>query len=462
MNKRAFVLYLIMVVAGIFLLAIAKMAFNDMNYPPLKMPVRYIYLSVFSLLFGFFAILLNKAKKFEFLSIKNTLLIATALGVLLLCVGPLLSQDVKSYIMYTRVLNIHHANPYYVVADNFPDDPFKKGTFWTWNPSPYGPVWIILTSAFTFFAGNSFFLNNFLIRMVPLLGYLGLIWQIGKLDPSIGEERKRYLRFFFAFNPFILVDYVVDGHTDLICIFLLVFSLTTLFNRSNVALSAMLFTSGVLVKYIPLMVLPIILIYILLKESIVSGFRKVSTYIGCCLLTATVLFMPFFKGFDIFDMLLKQKFSMGIDSNTMPYLYIMLFQKLHIFNIQDAFHPPAYVTNILHLLFLASYIGIFIAYIRSKRLSKDLYMAILSIFVAYFAFAAFQFSAWFFIWILPFLFVSDIKEKEYIALGLSFIGLIDFYKRLSFLLAIAVAMYILYKLSKAVYLKYKSSRQVLT
>ncbi len=153
-------------------------------------------------------------------------------------------------------------------------------------------------------------------------------------------------------------------------------------------------------------------------------------------------------------------FCLLVHSFTVPYLYILLFQKLHILKIPDLYHSPIHIINIMHLLFLVSYFWIVNRYLRSGRSLQDAAKSILLIFSAYFAFAAFQFSAWFLIWILPFLLLSNIKEMKFIALTLSFIGLVSFYKRISFLLSAAAIVYLFYKLLMAIYLKRKSSKRV--
>lgn len=440
MNRFLSYAYFALVIVAFYGLSWVKAIFGDINYPPLKPSVRFPYLMIFSVIFICFALLLKRSGRFNFLKARNILTISLFLGLLLIMIGPLLSQDFKNYIMQARILSVYRENPYYVAVEKFPGDPFAKGVFWSWATTAYGPFWVILSSAFIFFAKDSFFLSYFLLKLIPFLSYLGLIWQIDKLQADTGNKNRTYLPFFFAFNPFILLHFLVDGHNDILMSFLIIFSLYILVKKNNFVLSAVIFTFAALIKYIPLILLPIFLLYLIST----AGFKKAVNYLAVILAATIALFLPFFRGWNIFDMILRHKFSMGIYSNTLPYALSLLLNFCRLSRSPDPSFPPQWVFILFHLCFLFAYIAIIALFWRSDKTLKDIATASALIIIAYLTFESFQLGEWYLIWLLPFLLLSGIKGKEFLAAAMSFAGMVGFYKRISFLLVLVLALYSLY------------------
>ena len=192
--------------------------FGDTNYPPLNGLVRLIYLALLGssfLFLGWFALLEAKGNG-NSIPIKNKLILAVVLGVIFILVKPVFSIDFHCYVMQGRVMSIYHANPYLVQLDAFPNDPFIKGIFWTHRVAFYGPIWMLLSGAMTFLAGNSVLLSLVALKVPILAGYLILIWQGYSLAERLCPERKHIVATFLAFNPFIITQYLMDGHNDIL------------------------------------------------------------------------------------------------------------------------------------------------------------------------------------------------------------------------------------------------------
>ena len=142
---------------------------------------------------------------------------AGLLGLTLLLLPSLPSDDVFSYILYGRISAIHGANPLISAPSSFPNDPFLSLVFWRGVRSVYGPAWLLLSAGLTRIAealGGSLAMYVLLFKAVGLLAHLAntaLVWAIlGVLAP-----RRRLLgTLLYAWNPLCLLEFCASAHND--------------------------------------------------------------------------------------------------------------------------------------------------------------------------------------------------------------------------------------------------------
>lgn len=427
-----------------------RQAFNDFNYPPLKNTVRIIYLCLFAFTFIFFGIFLfmEKRKKDIKISFNEKIITAVLIGIIFITVVPVFSIDFHCYSMQGRVMSIHHANPYLVTPNTFPDDPFLHGIFWKHRVAFYGPLWILISAVMTFFARDSVFLNLILLKLPLLTGYLLLIWQGYSLASKISPERKDLIATFLAFNPFIIVQYLIDGHNDILMFALALWAFNLVYSKRYVS-GYIIFALSMLVKYTSVFIAPFLLIlsYARLDRKR-DVFKNAFSFILISFFVALILYLPFMQdGLVFLKNLVSHKLffgTQGIDSNTLPYAYLLGIQKTGLLKGINLIYPPAGIISVFHFLFLT---GAAVMLWRGCKYNQDpvkLMSAISGVFIAYFAFEAFSFGAWFLIWLLPFLIFSDIKGNFVLALMISAAGTVAFWKRLSFLLIGCTVVYFIY------------------
>ena len=71
---------------------------------------------------------------------------AVALANLAFTLGPtLVSTDVFGYIAYAREAAAHGVNPYLSAPASIPHDPILQFVYWKGQPSPYGPLFTLLS-----------------------------------------------------------------------------------------------------------------------------------------------------------------------------------------------------------------------------------------------------------------------------------------------------------------------------
>lgn len=232
-------------------------------------PWRQLYLSHLSpglsdtLVFGLTSLWLLIILYFYHLFFKRKIVAAwrpllvtfTFLCLALSLVWPLTSSDLYSYIYQARVWSVFGLNPYLYSYSSLAQDYFffALNNHWSFRTTPYGPLFMILTGAWTYIAHSSF-----------LGSLLGLKIFLASLNVVVGILIYRF-RFslssfyLYAFNPLVLFEVAINGHNDVMLVFFLVLSLTTALNskKKPVFWSFLWLFFSVAVKYLSVVLIPI-------------------------------------------------------------------------------------------------------------------------------------------------------------------------------------------------------------
>jgi hypothetical protein len=151
------------------------------------------------------------------------LLAGALVAIVLLYSYPVDAIDVFAYAIYTRGWALHGVNPLAVAPAQFPgNDPWVGlAGEWADAPSPYGPVWQVLSLG-TYFAGGGDFLKHlYALKVLMILAYLGsamLIYLILKQRQPAWALAGTIA---FAWNPLVLLAVAQNGHNDIVMIFFL-------------------------------------------------------------------------------------------------------------------------------------------------------------------------------------------------------------------------------------------------
>jgi len=422
---------------------------GDGNYPPLKQSVRYIYLALILLSFILFGVFLSdEAKKGACINMRQKMLAASAIGIIFLFTAPVFSIDLHCYIMQGRVLSVHGQNPYVVPPGAFPEDPFTKGIFWLHRPVFYGPLWVLFSVFLSFFGGDSVLLNVVLMKVPVFLAYLLLIWQGFSLARKIIPRQKDIIASFLAFNPFIVSQYLLDGHNDILMAALAVTGFNLLIG-GRMLRGCFFYGLSVFTKFMTGLIFPVFVwVGFLVNKNARKNVVFTVSLTVMMVLSGIALFSPFIGDAGFFDNLKGHKLagSGGLDSNTIPYLMLLAGKMSGLCGGVDMFHPPFVFTVFCHILFIASVFGITLFMAVHGRDFGKVFSSASLIFISYFVFEAFSFGAWFLIWLIPFVLFSDIKRKYLLVFLISLAGALSFWKRLSFLLAGAASVYLVFNM----------------
>ncbi len=187
---------------------------------------------------------------------------------------PMLSADSFKYLFAAKELLLYHANPHVVPPNAFPDDLWIRFMRWVHTPSPYGPVETLLAIPPYLLGLGRFVPALFLLKIQNWGFYLLTVWCIRKLS-----DNKAAL--FFALNPLVLVEWLINAHNDAGMIALLLLAMYYLLSRRKRVLSIVTLLLSVGIKFVTVLYLP----FIILK-------KRIPTYLANYTLLAALAAAP--------------------------------------------------------------------------------------------------------------------------------------------------------------------------
>lgn len=166
---------------------------------------------------------------------------------------PALSYDIFNYIATAKLTYFYGENPYVVMPIEIPNEPMLGYTRAANKLALYGPVWIVLSS-FPYVVGawhNIALIFSF--KAFVFIFYLLCSFMIYR-------KTKRWdATLFFAANPLVLIEVLVNGHNDIVMMVLALGGII-LWSKASVlhkAVGLVLFAASVFVKGATIVLLPL-------------------------------------------------------------------------------------------------------------------------------------------------------------------------------------------------------------
>jgi hypothetical protein len=108
---------------------------------------------------------------------REVLLAAAGLVALAVALPPYGSKDIWSYVMYGRLLGVHHVSPFTNSPGTFPHDPFVHRVLpkFVHTPSVYGPLWNGLSAVGAVVTGTSALLARLFYQAIAGAAFLGAL-----------------------------------------------------------------------------------------------------------------------------------------------------------------------------------------------------------------------------------------------------------------------------------------------
>jgi hypothetical protein len=155
------------------------------------------------------------------IGLRFVLLTGALLAAVLLLSYPLGAIDVFVYAIYTRGWALHGLNPLAVSPAQYPaGDPWLSlAAEWINAPSPYGPVWQVLSLGAYYAGGGNFLLQVYALKVLAILAYLGCAILIYRILRHTRSEWALAGTIAFAWNPLVLIEVAQNAHNDIVMIF---------------------------------------------------------------------------------------------------------------------------------------------------------------------------------------------------------------------------------------------------
>ncbi len=178
---------------------------------------------------------------------------------------PITATDIFEYVFHSRILTHYGANPLTTPPIAFKGDPFLKTVNWAVQPSPYGPLWLLLTVPGSLLAGNDLLLNLFMMKSLAAIFYIASVVVVAAILRTIDPAHKAAGTLLFAWNPLILFETADNGHNDIIMMFFVLVAIYLLVRKQWLGVLPFLVAS-ILVKYITAILFLPFLIYCLQSQ----------------------------------------------------------------------------------------------------------------------------------------------------------------------------------------------------
>jgi hypothetical protein len=229
-----------------------------------------------------------------------------ALALVALAIPPIFSTDVFSYSLFGRLAAVYGFNPYLATARDLAwSDPLLPYLYWRDIPSPYGPLWTIISIIVA--AGPDATPLELALRFKVLsLGAFVLSgWLIYRFVQERWPEHATWAYLAFTWNPLVLVEGLIAGHNDTVVLALLLTGAWLLLTGQP-TLGTLGLTASALIKYSTLPILGLAGLALLAQapqaRRLGLSLRLGSTVLGLIVLA----FAPFWVGIEVLTSTLNE------------------------------------------------------------------------------------------------------------------------------------------------------------
>jgi alpha-1,6-mannosyltransferase len=313
---------------------------------------------------------------------------AAAFNLALLSLYPVDSADVFDNIMRGRITEQYGGNPFYQAPIGFKSDPFYKYTAWLYYPSAYGPGWESIAAGAAKVAGDGVIANVLVFKMVSVLAYAATAALVGMTLRHTAPKRALYGVTLFAWNPLVLYSTAGNAHNDAVMMLFIALGYYWL-ARGHFTLAALAETGGALIKFIPALLVPLV---------VVAGVRQLSSWgartrfvvltLGLCSALVAMSYAFYWRGGDVLGL---ERRSALFTTSLSTLADLILASRL------DPRFANLLVTRGASIL-LVAWIIRQLRWIRHRRDADTPIRAAVSVLLFYLLIAVPWFQAWYTIW----------------------------------------------------------------
>ena len=312
---------------------------------------------------------------------------AVIFGVTLLNLYPITAADVFHYLADARTLWVYHADPMLTPPEAHP---FVIAISWMQQPSPYGPLWQLISVIPVAIASNHWLLSLLGFKAIGLFSVLACAALIYAIVRRTLPGRQNFALLLFLWNPFVIFRAVGNGHNDLTMMaFALAAFYCVLLRRWRWALP--LLALSISIKYSTALIVPPVLLYGWCASGR-QGRRELVLGAAIGVLTAIVVFAPFWRGFDTFKTFVQ---NTNLHISSLPEWFAIWLQPRYTQTQAETIAKDAG-----YLLFAVAYLGMLYRLWRRPSFARLIAVCALT-FIAYLALCTWWFRPWYFLWFIP-------------------------------------------------------------
>ena len=333
------------------------------------------FLGLYAVLFGAYYYFLKKhTNNFQFL-----LGISILFRLVFLFSMPNLSQDFYRFIWDGRML-LEGLNPYLYLPENFINQhsfPVNQavdlytgmGELNGSHYTNYPPINQLCFYIAALFSNKSIIGSVVIMRLLIIFADIGIIYFGKKILEHL--RLPLYSIFWFALNPFVIIELTGNLHFESVMLFFLVWSLYLLF-KNKWMWAAIVFALSITVKLIPFLFLPLFFQWFVKRGiSIKKGFIKLIVFYIIVIGVTILLFLPFYSN----ELINNYSNSVGLWFRNFEFnasFYYIFREVGYLFRGYNEIAIIGKIIPILTILFVG-----FITFFRKNTTAKELITALL-------------------------------------------------------------------------------------
>ncbi len=383
----------------------------------------FAYIVVFALLFACYGlgyrILRGMGQKWFLVLIVG---FSVVFNLIMLQMYPADASDVYDYILRGRMTSVYSLNPLKDVPNEIKQDAFYDFTSWRSVPSAYGPAWEWLAGMASRLAGDDRNTNVIVFKLLAVAGYGLASLFIGLALLTIAPRRLLGGLYLFMWNPLLIYMTVGIAHHDALVAATIALALYCLTRRWYVA-STLALVLGMLLKFIPIMLVPIVAIIALrqlqgmlrLRYLVLSGILSI--------LLAAAAYAPYWHGWETLRLERRDRMYTGSVATVIRELLIPSLDNKPIqTSPADTPITNALMANGSLVVFALFYLWQLIVLWRADEQDTLLPIRIIGrILLFYLLVVSLWFYGWYLIWILPVAAVLDDAPLRTLILRVSYL-----------------------------------------
>lgn len=351
------------------------------------------YLVVIALMIILYMVIIKKRREL-FKSIKDVYRFIIVISLLCVMGLPFMSSDIYYYLGIGRLSCKYKQNPYYVDMKSYVDNndiDLKNDSvmetgyknYWAGTTVVYGALWSMICTAVAFFSFGSLNTGILIFKLVNVLIHILNCVLLYKLS------RRKLFPLLYGLNPFALIEGIINVHNDIYMVFFIMLALYMVKEKKKIIWSILFVAFATLIKYVAILLLPLIIIYYYRNQKISS---KIIKCIELGLLFCIFVMIPYLlyiRDINVFNGIAAQqsRYAKGL------YCYIIVVFPQYLHTINSIRAVCSYCFVLLYFLFCVKLL--ICKNMKWYKEARKIYM----IFLYFLIFMLTNFQPWYFIWL---------------------------------------------------------------
>ncbi len=343
-------------------------------------------------------------------------------NLIMLQMYPADATDIYDYIIRGRMTTIYNLNPLKDVPNEVKDDPFYGFSTWHSVPSAYGPLWEDLAALASRLAGDDHDINVIAYKGLAVAGYALASLCVGLALVAVAPLRLLSGLLLWMWNPLLIYMSAGVGHHDALMAAAIALALFCLVRRWYVA-STLALVLGALLKFIPIMLVPVIAVVVLrqLRGRLLVRYILFSAILS--VLLAVVAYAPYWHGLETLRLERRDRMYTGSVATVIRELLLPALDNQPIeTNPSQTPNANALMANGSIILFGLFYLWQLIVLWRADDQDGLLPVRIIGrVLLFYLLVVSLWFFGWYVIWLLPVVVLLEDTPLRTLALRFSYL-----------------------------------------